>query len=56
LFFHTPLVNAFVLGSELYHDHYRWPCKERAVFERWQASTGWGELFRRYGESDAIQP
>jgi len=48
LFFHTPLVNAFVLGSELYHDHYRWPCKDRAVFEHWRANTGWGELFRRY--------
>ena len=25
LFFHTPLVNVFILGSEAYHDYYRWP-------------------------------
>ena len=50
LLFHTPLVSAFVLGSALYHDHYRWPLKERAVFERWQRESPWGELFARYAE------
>jgi hypothetical protein len=30
LFFHTPLVYAFVLASALYHDHYRWPLLDRA--------------------------
>ena len=25
LFFHTPLVNVFILASEVYHDYYRWP-------------------------------
>ncbi|HEX9621597.1 MAG TPA: DUF362 domain-containing protein, partial [Polyangiaceae bacterium] len=35
LFFHTPLVNAFVFGSEAYHDYYRWPRKDRRVFEKW---------------------
>jgi hypothetical protein len=48
--FHTPLVGAFVLGSSLYHDHYRWPRKERAVFERWKRESPWGELFARYTE------
>jgi uncharacterized protein (DUF362 family) len=53
LFFHTPLVNVFVLGSELYHDYYRWPFKDRKVFEGWLESTHWGELFAAYQRGDA---
>jgi uncharacterized protein (DUF362 family) len=49
IFFHTPLVNAFVMGSEFYHDYYRWPMKDRAVFEKWQRETDWGRLFEAYG-------
>src|SRR5689334_1870966 len=45
LFFHTPLVNVFVLGSELYHDYYRWPLRDRRVFEAWCQGTTWGRLF-----------
>ena len=45
LFFHTPLVNAFVMGTEFYHDYYRWPMKDRAVFEKWTRETAWGRLF-----------
>ncbi|HLF13838.1 MAG TPA: DUF362 domain-containing protein [Bacteroidota bacterium] len=48
LFFHTPLVNVFIFGSEAYHDYYRWPLKDRKVFERWKKETHWGELFRKY--------
>ncbi len=48
LFFHTPLVNLFVAGSEFYHDFYRWPYKDKAVFERWKAETHWGKLFTQY--------
>jgi uncharacterized protein (DUF362 family) len=48
VFFRTPLVNVFIAGSEAYHDYYRWPLKDRRVFEKWKASTHWGELFRRY--------
>src|SRR5215467_9591498 len=48
LFFRTPLVNLFVLGSEAYHDYYRWPLRDRRVFEHWRASTHWGRLFERY--------
>jgi uncharacterized protein (DUF362 family) len=48
LFFHTPLVKAFVLGSEVYHDLYRWPLKDRRTFEAWQEGTRWGALFQRY--------
>jgi len=48
LFFHTPLVNLFVMGSEAYHDYYRWPLRDRRVFEQWKDSTAWGQLFDHY--------
>ena len=48
LFFHTPLVNLFVLGSEAYHDYYRWPLRDRKVFEQWKEQTHWGQLFDYY--------
>ena len=47
LFFHTPLVNVFIFGSEAYHDYYRWPLKDRRTFETWKAETSWGRLFER---------
>jgi hypothetical protein len=48
LFFRTPLVHAFILGSETYHDYYRWPVKDRRVFEQWKKNTPWGKLFTAY--------
>ncbi|HCF62356.1 MAG TPA: iron-sulfur cluster-binding protein [Myxococcales bacterium] len=48
LFFHTPLVNVFVAGSEAYHDYYRWPLRDRRVFETWLGTTEWGRLFQTY--------
>jgi len=48
LFFHTPLVNGFILASDLYHDFYRWPLIDRRVFERWCETTEWGQMFLRY--------
>ena len=48
LFFRTPLVHAFIFGSEAYHDYYRWPMKDRKTFETWRETTPWGALFRRY--------
>jgi uncharacterized protein (DUF362 family) len=54
LFFHTPLVNVFVAGSELYHDYYRWPLRDRAVYERWTRESPWGALFERYGREGAL--
>ncbi len=48
LFFRTPLVHAFILGSEVYHDYYRWPLRDRRVFERWKRETAWGRLFEAY--------
>ena len=50
LFFHTPLVNVFVLASEVYHDFYRWPLLDRPLFERWCETTEWGQLFLRYAQ------
>ena len=56
LFFHTPLVNVFIAGSEAYHDYYRWPLKDRRTFETWKAETSWGRLFDAYerGDSDRV--
>lgn len=52
-FFHTPLVNIFILASELYHDYYRWPMKDRKVFEQWKMKTRWGRLFQEYETGEA---
>ena len=52
LFFHTPLVNVFAFGSEVYHDLYRWPMKDRRVFEAWKSGTPWGRLFERYAAGE----
>jgi uncharacterized protein (DUF362 family) len=56
LFFHTPLVNVFIFGSEAYHDYYRWPLKDKRTFEHWKKTTSWGRLFEAYekGEADAV--
>jgi uncharacterized protein (DUF362 family) len=48
LFFHTPLVFAFIAGSEVYHDYYRWPLKDKKVFNKWKKNTEWGRLFEKY--------
>jgi hypothetical protein len=48
LFFRTPMVHAFIFGSEAYHDYYRWPLRDRRVFEHWRAETEWGKLFQQY--------
>ncbi|HLU67597.1 MAG TPA: DUF362 domain-containing protein [Kofleriaceae bacterium] len=54
LFFHTPLVKVFVMGSEVYHDYYRWPLRDRRVFEAWCAETHWGRLFQQYRQSGTL--
>jgi uncharacterized protein (DUF362 family) len=53
-FFRTPLVNVFIFGSEAYHDYFRWPAKDRAIFEQWKQSTHWGQLFDRYGREKTL--
>jgi uncharacterized protein (DUF362 family) len=47
LFFHTPLVSLFVLGSYLYHDYVWWPLNGKTIFNAWRA-TKWGKLFDQY--------
>ena len=56
LFFHTPLVNVFVMGSEAYHDYYRWPLRDRRVFENWRDTTTWGRLFDHYQSHGTLAP
>jgi len=56
LFFHTPLVNVFIFGSEAYHDYYRWPLKDRKTFETWQRDTAWGRLFEAYARGEGARP
>jgi uncharacterized protein (DUF362 family) len=50
----TPLVNLFILGSEVYHDYYRWPTRDRRAFENWLANTPWGQLFQQYQREGAL--
>jgi uncharacterized protein (DUF362 family) len=50
----TPLVNLFIMGSEIYHDYYRWPARDRGVFESWLANTAWGKLFQEYHRLGAL--
>jgi hypothetical protein len=48
LFFRTPIVYAFILGSFLYHDFYWWPVKGVPIFEKWKKESQWGRLFEGY--------
>ena len=56
LLFHTPLVHLFVFGSECYHDWYRWPVKDKRIFEHWLTTMPWGKLFAAYAEGNAPKP
>ncbi len=47
-FFRTPLVHLFIMGSEVYHDYYRWPIMDRRAFQRWLRESPWGRLFDSY--------
>jgi uncharacterized protein (DUF362 family) len=48
LLFRSPLVHLFVFGSEAYHDWYRWPMRDKRVFDNWRKNTEWGRLFEDY--------
>jgi len=45
LFFHTPLVNLFVMASWVYHDYVWWPTIGRRIQETVRRNTPWGRLF-----------
>ncbi len=55
LLFHTPFVHVASFVSEAYHDYYRWPLKERHVYDRWRAETPWGQLFDEYLEKGSLR-
>jgi len=55
LFMRTPLVNLFILGSETYHDYYRWPMRDKKTFHAWRRATPWGRLFTRYRRQGALR-
>jgi hypothetical protein len=48
-------VNLFVMGSEAYHDYYRWPLRDRRIFEQWRAQTTWGQLFDHYQSNGTLE-
>jgi len=47
LFFHTPAVHAFILGSVAYHDYFWFPVHGTKVVKEW-LKTPWGKLFETY--------
>jgi hypothetical protein len=51
-----PLVAIPIMFSEVFHDYYHWPLKERKVYEKWLEESPWGELFARYAEHGALAP
>ena len=48
LFFHTPIVYAFIFASFFYHDFVWWPLKGRAIQSAVRKETSWGRLFEGY--------
>jgi uncharacterized protein (DUF362 family) len=48
LIFRTPVANLTYPVSEIYHDYYRWPLRERKVYQHWLAETTWGHMFGEY--------
>lgn len=51
LFFHTPLVNVFIWGSETYHDKVWWPMKGQGIYDHWRETSPWGKLFDTYDDT-----
>ena len=49
LMFQTPLVNAFIMGSFVYHDYIWYPLEGKKVVQDWLTNTEWGHLFLKYG-------
>jgi len=47
LFFQTPLVYLFILGSYLYHDYVWWPFVGKRYMEVLENNTEWGRFFAR---------
>ncbi len=43
------MVNAFIMGSFVYHDYVWYPLEGRKVVDDWLENTEWGQLFLEYG-------
>jgi uncharacterized protein (DUF362 family) len=52
LFFHTPLVILFIIGSYIYHDFLWWPFIGKGRMKKITESTEWGKYFARYPAED----
>ncbi len=48
LFFHTPLVYMFVMGSFVYHDYIWWPFLGKKRQDEFRKNSPWGQLFDKY--------
>jgi len=48
LFFRTPLVHLFVMGSHIFHDWLWWPLVGKRRMEVFQSTTEWGSFFAEY--------
>jgi uncharacterized protein (DUF362 family) len=51
-----PVVALPIMFSELFHDYYHWPLKEKRIYERWLAESQWGRLFAKYAAEGAQAP
>jgi uncharacterized protein (DUF362 family) len=51
-----PLVAGPIHFSEVFHDYYHWPLKEKKVYERWLRESPWGHLFAKYQAEGAQAP
>jgi uncharacterized protein (DUF362 family) len=56
LMFQTPMVNAFIMGSFIYHDYIWYPMEGKKVVNKWLKETEWGQLFLTYGNPFAESP
>jgi uncharacterized protein (DUF362 family) len=51
-----PLVAIPIMFSEVFHDYYHWPLKEKKVYERWLTESQWGRLFAKYAAEGPQAP
>ncbi|HEY8172426.1 MAG TPA: DUF362 domain-containing protein [Dehalococcoidia bacterium] len=51
-----PFVAGPIMFSEVFHDYYHWPLKEKKVYERWRQESPWGHLFAKYDAEGAQAP
>lgn len=51
-----PIVALPILFSEVFHDYYHWPLKEKKVYQRWLQESQWGRLFAKYAAEGAQLP